>query len=117
MASLHDFLGWLERDLSRFSQLQDHFTIKHQTPLSGRIHFFTDTNHYTLIATEGDPGHLSCYSESRKPRAGETWVRGNDIADGPLTEQMWHTVLGLIVSYELVRIRHKHQQERLHVAK
>lgn len=51
-----------------------------------------------------DEGYLGCTSSSRKPRAGEDWRRGNDLADGPLTEETWHRILGDIVSYEMVRV-------------
>ena len=53
-----------------------------------------------------DAGYLGCGSSSRKPRAGEDWHRGSDLADGPLTEETWHKIIGDIVSYELVRVHH-----------
>ena len=58
-----------------------------------------------------DAGYLGCGSTSRKPRAGEDWHRGSDLADGPLTEETWHRIIGDIVSYELVRV-HRRQAAR-----
>lgn len=53
---------------------------------------------------ELDDGYLGCIASSRKPRAGEKHTRGNDLADGPLTEETWRRILADIVSYEMVRV-------------
>lgn len=100
MATVRDLLGWLERDLSRFSPLGDH-TIIDQIKDEVVVHLFTDTNHYIIRAREE---LLSCESKSRKPRAGETFHRGNLLFEGGLFEETWHKVLGHIVSYEMVRV-------------
>lgn len=50
------------------------------------------------------PGGLGCTASSRKPRAGEDWHRGSDLADGPLSEDTWRRILADIVSYEMVKV-------------
>lgn len=100
MATVRDFLGWLERDVSRFSRLEDHAIINH-TDNGVLVQLFTDTNSYILAASDQ---LLSCESKSRKHRAGEAFSRGNLLIEGPLDEETWHKVLGLVVSYEMVRV-------------
>lgn len=51
--------------------------------------------------------YLGCVASSRTPRAGEDWTRGNDLADGSLTPETWASILGDIVSYELVKVHRK----------
>jgi hypothetical protein len=67
--------------------------------------------YYTVQEAEyrPGPGYLGCTASTRKPRAGEDWPRGNDLADGPLSEETWHSILADIVGYELVRV-HRRQQ-------
>ena len=62
--------------------------------------FLDDTN----SVLEMDSGYLGCISTSRRWRAGEEHHRGSDLADGPLTEEIWHRILADIVAYELVEI-------------
>jgi hypothetical protein len=71
---------------------------------------YTENNTYHISARAPDPnnrmdkGYLGCISTSRKPRAGEDWHRGNDLADGPFCFETWHKILRDIVAYELVKI-------------
>lgn len=69
------------------------------------VYIYTDNNRYTITARDSnDSNYLGCTASNRKPRAGETWTRGNDLADGKLTKKTWHAILGDIVSYEMVDI-------------
>ena len=49
-----------------------------------------------------DDGYLGCQVTARKARAGEDWNRGNDLPDGPFTEETWRQILNSIINYELV---------------
>lgn len=49
-------------------------------------------------------GYLGCTVTARKPRAGEDWVRGNDLADGAYCKETWRKIKDDIISYELVKI-------------
>jgi hypothetical protein len=118
MATCEDFLKWHERDLGRYGSLDEHAIIRVSggsseglTEVSMTI--FTDNNEYRIRAANAKPetatqqGHgayLVAGALSRKPRAGEDWQRGNDLPDGPLTEETWRRILAAIVSYELVRV-------------
>lgn len=67
------------------------------------VRIYTDNNCYAITARDSnDSNYLGCTASNRKPRAGETWTRGNDLADGKLTKKTWHAILGDIVSYEMV---------------
>lgn len=72
------------------------------------LHLFTERNEYVITALpkldEQDSGYLGCIATCRKPRAGETTRRGNDLPDGPLDENTWNEILRAIVGYELVEI-------------
>ncbi len=72
-----------------------------------RIKLFTENNAYSIVARPpkgDDKGYLGCIADSRTPRAGEDWTRGNDLADGKFTEETWIEILYDIIGYELVKI-------------
>jgi len=112
MATLKDLRSWMERDLSRFGKLEDHIDEQDETrdpqifDITWRFSIYTDNNRYSIVAIERKLGrsYLGCVSSSRKPRAGEDWHRGRDLADGPLSEDTWQRILADIVSYEMVRV-------------
>jgi len=72
-----------------------------------RIRLFTENNSYSIVAypsSEEKDSYLGCIGDSRKPRAGEDWTRGGDMADGDFSEETWFKILSDIVGYELVKI-------------
>ena len=66
------------------------------------VRLYTDGHTYSIRATEG--GYLGCTALSRKPRPGEDWNRGSDLADGKLNEETWNLILRDIIAYELKTI-------------
>lgn len=70
------------------------------------FNFYTEDNMYSITAIdrEEDDGYLACGVTCRKPRAGEGYNRGNDLPDGPFTEETWNTIVYAIVNYELVKL-------------
>ena len=56
---------------------------------SRTFRFYTEEHVYTITAIERNDGngddYLSCGVSARKARAGEDWLRGNDLPDGPFT--------------------------------
>jgi len=66
--------------------------------------FYTEQFKYRMYANDrsNDDGYLGCQVSARKARAGEDWLRGNDLADGPFTEATWLRILKTIINYELV---------------
>lgn len=75
-----------------------------------RCKIYTDNNCYSIVANAKEDGktYLGCIAKSRKPRAGEDWVRGSDLADGELTAGTFIKILGDIVAYELVKVHKTH---------
>ena len=106
--TVDDVKVWFERDLSRYASWANNVEIMEGSePDRFDARFYTDIHSFHISARnprDGDDGYLGCIAGCRKPRAGEDWTRGNDLADGPLSEQTWHRILGDIISYELVKV-------------
>jgi len=68
--------------------------------------FYTDSYRYRIFAIErkNDRNYLGCTATARKSRAGESWSRGNDLADGEFTNETWIRIIESIVRYELVEL-------------
>lgn len=70
--------------------------------------FYTEEYQYIIKAIEYNNGdkddYLSCQVTARKTRAGEDWLRGNDLPDGPFTKKTWDRIIYSIVSYEMVKL-------------
>jgi len=84
----------------------------------GSIHFkiWTSTNEYrirvALSPTGGlEDAYMGAGASTRKPRAGETWVRGNDLPDGKMSDQLWRKILAAIVRYEAQEIKSESWKE------
>jgi len=77
----------------------------------GAIHvkIWTDTNEYRIRVAMKPGGLADAYmgasASTRRPRAGETWARGNDLPDGRFSEELWHRILAAIVRYEAQEIK------------
>jgi hypothetical protein len=61
-----------------------------------------------------DQGYLGAFSISRKHRAGETWPRGNDLADGKFNEETWTKIVFDIVRYEIEDIKSETWKDLYH---
>jgi hypothetical protein len=117
--ALNMLKAWFERDLSRYARWdRDVELVEHLADGTVRVRIYTDVHCYAISAlggysyapseprVEGRPSsYLGCIASARKPRAGEDWGRGNDLHDGPLTEETWIGILGDIVSYEMVQLQ------------
>lgn len=107
MPKATDLVKWMSRDLYRFASPDVHFEVTHPSEAEVVVRLYTDVNKYTIRArTPGgtDKGYLGCVSNSRKPRAGESHTRGNDLADGELTEDTWGRIKNDIIAYEVVKL-------------
>ena len=85
-----------------------------------RLKFFTKEHQYNVSAvlpdrnefipelknpkTFSNDGYLGCISQTRKPRAGEDWNRGNDLADGSYSKETFDKIVYDILAYELVKV-------------
>jgi hypothetical protein len=56
------------------------------------------------IGPSNVPPYLGATVSTRKPRAGEDWTRGNDLADGPYSKDTWEKIKNDIIGYELVKV-------------
>ena len=107
MATLNDFEQWLceLRRAGPASMYVEEVSGQGQPEPQRRVRLYTHTNRYAIVATvREDGGYLGCIANCRKPRAGEDWTRGSDLADGTLSQETWHKILADIVSYEMVRV-------------
>ena len=70
--------------------------------------FYTEEHVYYINAIERyaatDKSYIGCQVNARKTRAGEDWVRGNDLPDGEFNKKTWDRIIYAIVSYELVKL-------------
>jgi hypothetical protein len=71
-----------------------------------RFCFYTDEHKYVIVAIERSVGrsYLGCQVSTRRMRAGEDWVRGNDLPDGEFTKETWNSIIEAVVRYELVKL-------------
>ena len=111
---------WL-KPLCRFDKIED-FVLSDYKEKTLRLKIFTKDHSYSIVAklpeveNDGTPlekgqerkvvrhGYLSCIAQTRKPRAGEDWNRGNDLADGSYSRETFEKIAHNIIAYELVKI-------------
>ena len=118
-----DLFDWLKQ-ISRFSKVEDFVYISDYKKGEVRLKIFTKDHLYAISSRlpevkrpsadyklkVGDEleklndGYLGCIADTRKPRAGEDWNRGNDLADGDYSEKTWQEIKDDILAYELVKV-------------
>lgn len=98
---------WLEElifpgSVDDFVQPIRHLDDKNQ--ILKEVCIYTHKFKYHIIACDrtDDDGYLGCQVSARKARAGEDWIRGNDLPDGDFNETTWKKILNAILNYELV---------------
>ena len=104
-------LEWLE-DLVYPGKIEDfiHELQAENDPVKGGwkmiMALYTDEHKYQIVAIDriGEKGYLGCQVSTRKYRAGEDWLRGNDLPDGPFNLDTWNRILNGIIRYELVAL-------------
>jgi hypothetical protein len=71
-----------------------------------KIYLYTTDHKYMIVAIdrENNNGYLGCQVSNRKHRAGEDWVRGNDLSDGAFNKDTWNSILNSIIRYEIVKL-------------
>lgn len=110
--SISEFEERVKSDFSHFKLFDKKVEIVEHTLYKFKFRIYTFTNVYSVVVViHRDPNcnnYLGCTASSRKPRAGEDWTRGNDLSDGPFTEEIWNNIKNDIINYELVNI-HKAQ--------
>ena len=72
------------------------------------IRLFTKDHYYDISAVfrgknaKKSNMYFGCIAQTRKPRAGEDWARGNDLPDGDFNIEMWNAIKCGILKYELL---------------
>jgi len=127
-----DLVKWL-KELSRYRKLEDYIYISDYKEGEIRLKIFTKDHYYSIFVklpqktkeeieaiekvkkqleesgakvsiTLESGGYLGCIGQVRKPRAGEDWNRGNDVADGSYSAETWQKIKDHILAYELVKV-------------
>lgn len=72
-----------------------------------KVWFFTNDHSYSIsiYLPEGNNSYMGCIASCRKPKPGETWTRGSDLADGKYSDETWLSILNDIVSYEMKNLQ------------
>ena len=100
--TIDDLLAWV--NVGKFTT---HLDVVKQTDDSIRFYIYTDNYSYQISAhmlPDTGRSYLGCITSARKTRAGETWHRGNDLADGSLTLDTWLKILSDTLSNESVEV-------------
>ena len=104
--SFPELTRWLNAIIARFDKAALIFYYKEDKKVV--IKLFTEIHSYHISArrrnksrNKDDLGYLGCVASTRKPRVGESWTRGRDLADGIYSEQTWINILCDIVGYEM----------------
>jgi hypothetical protein len=113
--------GWL-KPLCRFNKIED-FVLADYKENRLRLKIYTKDHSYSISIQlpeankigegklkKGDEaevindGYIGCIAQTRKPRAGEEWNRGNDLADGSYSKETFEEIVHDILAYELVKV-------------
>jgi len=113
-AEYPELYEWL-KSISRLGQIEKFVLPDYKKGLS--IKLYTRSYRYCICVKLPEPnknakddknyGYMSCYVITRKPRAGEDWNRGNDLADGDYSKETWQKIVNSIIRYELVKVAHQ----------
>lgn len=71
-----------------------------------KLTFKTALHSYSIVGrpigwASRSGSYLGCVVSNRYSLPGENWTRGNDLADGDLSEETWHRIMQDILSVEL----------------
>lgn len=108
-----DFAEWLQ-NLVRFGNVDSQALIqltnlKDKENICFRVTLYTTDHCYSIYGyqpTEKNPkGYLGAGGQTRKPRVGEDWNRGNDLPDGEYSKKTFEKIVHGIVRYELKNLQ------------
>jgi len=99
------YIQWL-KSISRYGNIKRTclFFDLHNGGSLRTIFFTNDHTYYISCRLPSDSckeGYLGCTARCRKPRPGETWTRGSDLADGKYKEETFRRIVNDIVGYEM----------------
>lgn len=106
-AEYPELLEWL-KSISRYCKIENFIIPDYKGTKGVRINFYTKDHRYHIVAinpiSDNKDSYLGCTAQTRKPRAGEDWNRGSDLADGSYSKETWQRIVNDILSYELVKV-------------
>ena len=118
--AFNELAKWM-KPMCRFSKLED-FIICDYKEKTLKLKIFTKDHQYYISAKLPEvenngtslesgqerkivnDGYIGCIAQTRKPRAGESWTRGNDLIDGSYSKETFLEIIYDILAYELVKV-------------
>ncbi len=128
----NEVVSWLS-EICRSNKIEDHVVCYHNLhDDSYNFHFYTKEHRYNIkarpysskqsmfrdgktIGESNSAPYLGCTVQTRKPRAGEDWNRGNDLPDGIYSRATWDKIRNAIIAYELVKISFRQHTTTRHL--
>lgn len=118
MSKIDQLKQWVKDEICRYGRFEKFVKVIDEPGVPAKrgdsehrftFRIYTETHSYgiTAIDRDKDEGYLGCTVSTRKPRAGEDWTRGNDLADGPFTKETWQEIKNDIIAYELIKLAPK----------
>jgi len=104
--NMPELAEWI-KSICRYNAKFEDFIVADYKESRLSLSFYTKNYKYSLSARLPNPddnGYLGAMVDTRKPRAGEDWNRGNDLADGKYCKETWDRIVADIVSYEIVKV-------------
>ena len=104
MSNRDTLFGWIKNEVCPYSNFNDytHITDDSNPPLRTNVNVYSHDYCYHITCTE--EGYLGSSFTCRKPRAGESWHRGNDLPDGKFNRETWESIKAAIIKNEFVKI-------------
>ena len=121
-ANYPEMYEWLKQ-ISRYGEVEKFVIPDYKASPAGcvRVGLYTKDHSYIInfrketkgTEEENHKSYLGCMAQTRKPRAGEDWTRGNDLADGDYSEETWREIVNDIIGYELVKVVKQPREKNL----
>lgn len=125
---LSEVVSWIQ-EICRLGKADD-YILCDDNPTSDLYHFrfFTKENKYSIavrpygvthtrtangkaVEAHNNPSYIGATVQTRKPRAGEDWNRGNDLPDGEYSRETWDKIKNAIIAYEMVKVSKQARSE------
>lgn len=87
---------------SRKDNAGQHIIVKYNDT-GCKFYWYTDKHEYSIVYINASAYLLGAFT-NRYMRAGETWHRGNDLADGPANQKTLNSIIKDFISNELCTI-------------
>ena len=82
--------------------LGDHPKTTEARPDWFHLVLYTETHLYRIVVINKEQPIMMASVHNRKARAGESWLRGNDLTDGPFCKETFQKIIYDMFAYELI---------------